>query len=323
MPLTLSQRLLAAAHHANSIVGDGPVAPYQTANPNAPPDSRCVGYVTPPVGREANLARTHAAFVATIAEGIVVSLRGTVPYDPQAGPTVQFVADWFNDAAAFLLPTPPPLAVRFPGRVHTGFYAAFCDVWSELAHVIDDVVRANPGLRRIYVTGHSKGGAMCPLMAWTLRYRFPRHHIVVRSFAAARIGNRTFARAYRRAITHHVRYEYGIDVVPHLPVRTALAGTLGVSADFAAALTQLDPGYDDVGSLLYVRDDAAGVARFVPVTPDLHQQRVDAIRPVLQARDFAAVERAHAITTGTGYARAPYYALAGDLPEGWADPPPG
>ncbi|KAG5490426.1 hypothetical protein JKF63_00546 [Porcisia hertigi] len=61
------------------------------------------------------------------------------------------------------------------------------------------------GFMRIYVTGHSLGGALASLCAYTLRrmlllIRYPEPDLVVYTFGQPRIGNSVFKQYYNRAI---------------------------------------------------------------------------------------------------------------------------
>lgn len=144
--------------------------------------------------------------------------------------------------------TPP----GFPGKVHFGFYQSFSKLWSKLQPAVNSAVHAHPK-KAIFITGHSKGGAVCPLVAWRLHKDFgSTHTIAVRTFAAPRSGDVVFAQAYNDAVPNHVRYEFDSDIVPHLPIATALAAAIGFSAPAAAFISTFDPGYGEVGELGYI-----------------------------------------------------------------------
>lgn len=296
--MSLTLRLLVAARHAYKIERDGPL-PSLTAAPNA------VGYLAPPQGFRAGMDNQDGGFVATVPEGVVVSIRGTTPPNLILKTPRQVIVDWACDALAMLIKAggAPP---GFPGKVHFGFYKSFMRLWQTLGPATKAQVEAFVQTGRaptIFITGHSKGGAICALAAWRLKLDFPAARIVVRAFAPPRIGSRTFATAYNKAITDHIRYEYDDDVVPHLPLATELADELGVPKVAAALLSIVDPGYGQVGRLRYIQSDG----KIVDDTPDLVARRAAALLTRLQAGEYGRVVDCHGIDKPTaGYVRAAY-----------------
>ncbi|RYF88853.1 MAG: lipase family protein [Caulobacteraceae bacterium] len=299
MTYTLTARLLTIARQTYAIVGDGPV-PMIDAGP-APTSSNAIGWTAAPYGVQAGLANDDAGLVGNIPEGIVIAIRGTTPPGPNEPPR-QVVVDWASDALAVLLPAAgsPP---GFPGDIHLGFYTSFMQLWSKLGPAVKAVVAAFPG-QTLYVTGHSKGGAICPLVAWRLRQDYPDARIVVRSFAGARVGDAVFAAAYNAALTDHIRYEYDNDIVPHLPAETSIMGALGAPPLVTMLLQHVNPGYASVGTLSYIKADgrlvgdslalqAQRIARLV-----LALSTVPGIQQVIQCHDISAPT--------AGYVRAQY-----------------
>ncbi|MDB5472234.1 MAG: lipase-like [Caulobacter sp.] len=299
MTYTLTSRLLSAARNAYAIVGDGPV-PAIGVGP-APTASAAVGWTAPPYGVQAGPNNDDAGLVGNIPEGIVIAIRGTTPPGPGENPR-QVITDWASDTIAVLLPAAgnPP---GFPGDVHLGFYKSFMQLWSKLGPAVKNVVQSFPG-QTLYVTGHSKGGAICPLVAWRLRQDYPDLPIVVRSFAGARVGDAVFAQAYNAALTDHIRYEYGNDIVPHLPAETSIVAALGAPPLVTMLLEHIDPGYASVGTLAYIQDDET----LVPDSPTLEAQRIANIVAALETSDgVAEIVACHDISSPTaGYVRAQY-----------------
>ncbi len=297
--MSLTLRLLAAARHAYEITGDGPVADTGSPRPYA-----LVGYIAPPQGFRAGMDNQDGGFVASIPEGVLVSIRGTTPPSMLARSPKQVIIDWACDALAALTPpggTPP----GFPGRVHFGFYKSFMRLWQVLGPAIHDHVSTHPlgSQARLYVTGHSKGGAVCALVAWRLKVDFPQLRITVRAFAPARVGDARFAAAYNRTIADHVRYEYDDDVVPHLPLATHLAAELGVPKVAAALLSLVDPGYGQVGALGYIMADGSIAADTPSLTAERAAGLIERFRTVEGCKYVVAC---HAIGPNDGYAKAAY-----------------
>jgi hypothetical protein len=295
----MTLRLLSAARHAYAIARDGPVADFGTGA--LPPSSAAVGYVAPPVGYRAGLFNQDAGLVGSIAEGVVVSIRGTTPHRADQDPK-QIVIDWACDAVAGLARAggAPP---GFPGEVHFGFYKTFMRLWQKLGPAVAAAVDAHAA-KTIFVTGHSKGGAVCPLVAWRLHLDYPDHAIVVRAFAPARVGDDAFAKTYNAAIPDHMRYEFDDDVVPHLPLETDLASALGAPTVAAALLSSIVPSYGEVGTLGYIRTDGT----IAPQSPALAAERLQRLAVKLASPGgLAYVAACHGMDKGTdGYVRAHY-----------------
>lgn len=164
-------------------------------------------------------------------------------------------------------------------------------------------MRAHPS-RTILVTGHSKGGALAPLVAWRLAQDFPDHQITVRTFAPARIGDDAFASAYNARIQDHVRYEFDDDVVPHLPADPDLTRAIGVPTVLGFLLAAADLGYGAVGRLAYIQEDGS----MVDESDALERSRLGRLLERLAAPDgLAYVAACHGLDDpSAGYVRAAY-----------------
>lgn len=288
----LTLRLLAAARHAYAISGDG-VVPDQGW---APLPYQYVGYTDQPLGFLAGLDNQDGGFVATLPEGVVVSIRGTTPPRLVDTAPMQVVIDWASDAVAALTPaggTPP----GFPGKVHFGFYKSFMRLWPKLGPAVQQRVAAYAAAhagapQRIFVTGHSKGGAISALVGWRLKLDYPAAEIVVRSFAGARVGDQAFAAAYNAQIPNHIRYEYDDDIVPHLPLSPAVVHALGVPTLACALLSVADVGYGQVGQLGFIQPGGAIIGQ----GPSLDDDRIKAlIARAAQLGGFKYIVNCHGV----------------------------
>jgi hypothetical protein len=310
MPFTMSARLACVAQHTYKIEGStNNLAVTGSADLL---NSACVGYLGTVAARESVGHGIDAALVGVIEEGVVVGVRGTLSPDSETRQPLEILADWMNDMGVVLTPgtfeTYP-----FPGNVHGKFEASFCRLWDEVSALVAQ--RATDAPKRIYITGHSKGGAMCALFAWALSHQFPDHKIIVRAFAPARVGGGEFANAYNARIKNHVRFEFDDDPVPHLPIRTALAVAVGFDEKWAKLLTRVDPGYDDVGKLCYINENLS--LRIPP--PDFMEWRLQRLRarlsgnPIQAFKGLVRMLGCHAMKPG--YSGAHYHTL----PVGFAD----
>ena len=290
MPLSLPGRLLCASTQAYSIRGAGPVA--DTLPPPNPPRSALVGYVGPVTGFDTGADLIDAGLVAVAADSVIVAFRGTFP---PGGPDVgQVVLDWANDADAPLLP-----GAGLPGLVHQGFLDALDALWPTMLPAIEAAALAVPG-KPIYVTGHSKGGAMAFLAAYRIKTALPGAQVVVRSFAAARAGDAAFAAAYDAALPDTLRYEYADDIVPHLPPGDVLIAALKDIPFVGGVLGGLTVGYISAGQLQYIASDGSIQAD----SPALKDSRIKNLVNRLRAFDFQTIADDHSISLGSGYAGA-------------------
>jgi len=96
------------------------------------------------------------------------------------------------------------------GMVHSGFTKLVDDYYSDIEKIIE--IKKNNKNLRLFLTGHSLGGAIAILMAT----RFSSSEVeAVYTYGAPRVGDQDFVELYN--LTHY-RVEYGNDIVPHLPI---------------------------------------------------------------------------------------------------------
>lgn len=293
MPTTLSCRLLCASRMAYGIAATA--APV----PACPPYDQAVGFVAPPVGFVGGPTGIDACLVGTNTDGVILAFRGTLPPDsPNHEETVE---DWLNDADAVLVSRPP-----LQGLVHMGFWNALADLWPALLAQVQAQLAAAPPDTPLYITGHSKGGAMADLAA--ARLALAGIDSTVCTFAAAHPGNADFAAFYAGLgpIQSSTRYEYADDIVPHLPPSVALRHALSGIDLFSKATGELatqavaDIDYAPVGTLRFIDWDGnvIGDSPTLPLARDLH------LAELLVKAGFDQIVRDHSIDCGGGYASA-------------------
>lgn len=98
------------------------------------------------------------------------------------------------------------------GEVHNGFYESLQTVIGEVAE------RASKhGVRAVFITGHSLGGALAMLCAeWFAHHLIPVHSIY--TFGQPRVGDGTFASEYNSLLLERTfRFVHEEDVVPRVP----------------------------------------------------------------------------------------------------------
>ncbi len=287
---TLDGRLLCASGAAYAITGDMKMLA---------PDPQDVyiagaGFVDSPPVFTAGPQSIDGCLVGLTADGIVLAFRGTMPLDFNDPPSVR---DWLNDFQA------DPIAVTgFPGCVHAGFSGALSVLAPSITAELQRLQASAPG-QPILITGHSKGGAMAALAAWSIQGAAGTPVKVV-TFAAAKPGDSAFRAAYEAAGIDHTRYEYNVDIVPHLPLSDG--GFLDVLAQFPVLKL---PGFDDlftdlkrfdyqpVGALRYIESSG----QIVSDSPSLRTQQDNALVMEIIRLQFAEIAMNHSIGCGSGY----------------------
>jgi Lipase (class 3) len=292
---TLEGRLLCVSEVAYGAVTSGPVA--RTA---AMPYYDGAGFLQPPTGIVDGPHAIDACIVGTTADGVVVGFRGTQPIDDPTKPLDERIRDWCQDFRADLV-----TQAALPGKVHAGFMAAVNALWPGLTKEVQRQLSATRGPAALYITGHSKGGAMSPLaaMKWLAESDVPRPTVV--TFAAPRCGNDDFAAAFAKTIPGMTRYEYGDDIVPHLPPHISLIPMLTVAS--RSRFDDLhDYEYQSVGQLFYIDSKETLESPVAGSLQDhaLSLKRFGWLAEALLEGDFDQIVQAHRIDCGSGYQRA-------------------
>lgn len=289
MALTLTGRLLCAARQTYGIIASG-VAPASPAKP-APPPSTLVGWVGDVICYVAGDEDINAGLIGETETEIIVAFRGTEPFDSPNH--AQMVLDWLNDVDAPLVPE-----AGMPGLVHMGFRDALDSLWPVMWPQIQTRLKASPG-KPLYLTGHSKGGAIAPLAA--MRCRAAGLSPYVCTFAAARSGDATFANGYATAVPHSTRYEFQDDIVPHLPPQEAFVALLKLVPFLTSTVSKLTLGYASIGTLAFINWQNQIVAN----SPALQIQRLTHLAQVMfEIGGFDTIIRDHGLDPGSGYASA-------------------
>lgn len=190
-----------ASSLALCIESDGTIEHYEKHGDNNPPISNIYNHFTTYVN---NITHIHAGFVATMDTGKekfpVIGFRGT------KGPA-DTINDLFANWSKFMDGT----------NVHSGFNAAINSLKDGILK--NQIIRdAAVNKDTIYITGHSKGGAMAALMARVLSLTYPDCRLKVYTFGSPRVGGQDFASRYHadKNITH-LRVESFGDMVPFVP----------------------------------------------------------------------------------------------------------
>jgi len=169
--------------------------------------------VTPmSVENDAMFIVANAYFVRCKAIGVLV-FRGTEPAS---------LINWLTDADSIQYTFGSGTASF--GAVHSGFYANVQALWSDIAETL--TAAFEDGLRDLYITGHSLGGAMAVITA--ARIFEPKQTQVplawrdgirgVYTYGQPMVGSKAFADTFDPLFGHMLyRHIYDDDIVPCLP----------------------------------------------------------------------------------------------------------
>lgn len=290
---TLDGRLLCASGAAYAITGS-----MKTLAPD-PTDVYIAGagFVQPPSVFVAGPDSVDGCLVGRIEDGLVLAFRGTMSLDLNNPPSI---VDWAGDFDA-----QPITVAGFPGCVHAGFSGALKALWPRITDELQRQAAGAPAGLPLLVTGHSKGGAMAALAAWALSQTDGRPRVKVVTFASAKPADKDFRVAYNAAAgIDHTRYEYDIDVVPHLPL--ADSGLLNALSrlpfesipgfkEMLADLGRFD--YLPVGTLRYIESDG----QIVGESDGLWARRETTLAWEIARCQWLQIVANHAIGCGSGY----------------------
>jgi hypothetical protein len=193
-----------------------------------------------------------SVLIGQTAFGMVASFRGTLP-PTQTDPVkaIPVALDWLNDGDALQIEL-----TYSAGKCHRGFAESLDRLWDN-SGVFDQVKAAAEGGRRVFLTGHSKGGALTTLAARRLKSAGIAAAGVM-TFGAPRAGDDKFSSSYDAEVPNHWRFEHQDDVMPHLPPRPLLMQSLralalfGALSDLLKKVTVPLGNYQPVGNLCFL-----------------------------------------------------------------------
>lgn len=139
---------------------------------------------------EDNGAQCHIAWDK---DEIIIAFRGTEPSE-------------FSDITADLNAL-PDRANNGNGWVHNGFQEEVNKVWDEVTRVLNKELKD----RRLYICGHSLGGAMSTIAASRLGDRVTCMY----TYGSPRAGTKSFVKSF--SSTPHYRHVNNNDIVPKVP----------------------------------------------------------------------------------------------------------
>ena len=184
------------------------------------------------------LTRTRG-FLGLSERHAVLAFRGSDPVTLQT---------WVTDAVVRLVSRD-----EYEGRVHLGFSSALKQTWPKISRLLELV-----GDRRLFLCGHSMGGALAVLTACRL-VKSGKPAAATYTFGSPRIGDRNFCAGYALPTYRIVNR---LDLVPEIPLaslkrllpqrpRFTNAKILGHLKKFARRV----PCYGHVKTMVYIDMD--------------------------------------------------------------------
>lgn len=289
---TLEGRLWCASEVAYSANLPGPLNPTKSA-----PYYIGAGFIEPPTAIVDGPDAIDACIVGRTPDGLVVAFRGTPPIDDKTKPLKERIRDWCNDFRAKLVTSP-----GLPGRVHAGFVGAVNALWADAAKEIRRQLALSNVPTALFLTGHSKGGAMASLAALKWLQESAGTPTVT-TFAAPRAGSDDFAAAANKMVPSFKRFENRNDIVPHLPPHITLIPLLNAATDSRFDDLE-DYNYQSAGQLYYI-DEAGTVESPAAGSVADHVLRLKRLGRLAETIfDFDQIVRDHTIDCGSGYQQA-------------------
>jgi hypothetical protein len=168
----------------------------------------------------ADRSTKYFGIAGTTADAVIVAFRGTATYNDFA---IDALGGGVGDGGRISF----PFATWALGSSAVWAHASFLDTYRGLQACVRSLVRAlfdgNPALTKLYVTGHSLGGALATLAALDLattfadRPRVPRPRLW--TYASPLVGDQRLAAAVNAATLESYRISQVSDWVTGVPTR--------------------------------------------------------------------------------------------------------
>lgn len=109
-------------------------------------------------------------------------------------------------------------AVGASGKVHGGFLKGYGQMETELLKALK-LARSQCRKCKVYITGHSLGGALATIAAAKLvgKGHLSSSRVVLYTFGSPRVGDAKFATWFTKSIPQSFRVTHGYDIVPTVP----------------------------------------------------------------------------------------------------------
>lgn len=140
------------------------------------------------------------AYLAKNDQTLILAFRGTQP---------DKVKDWLYDLDAHQVNGPV-------GKVHEGFLCALHYIWIDLWNTL----QRERGMRNLWITGHSLGGALAVLATAKLRFEKAQPISGLYTYGQPRVGDFEFSSRFDQGFgANTFRFVNFQDIVPRVPLR--------------------------------------------------------------------------------------------------------
>jgi triacylglycerol lipase len=141
------------------------------------------------------------AYLAKNDQACVLAFRGTQP---------TMIKDWLYDLDAHQVNGPV-------GKVHEGFLCALHYIWLDVWKTL----QKERGMRSLWITGHSLGGALAVLATAKLRFEKAQPVSGLYTYGQPRVGDFEFCSRFDQGFGDYTfRFVNFQDIVPRVPLRT-------------------------------------------------------------------------------------------------------
>ncbi len=148
-------------------------------------------------------------FIAEKGKNIYLIFRGT-----------QTATEWIHNLDIKM----EPFKEADLGNIHEGFLKAYRNIRDGLLSEISKTDRS----KKLYISGHSLGGALASLAAADIRKSNIRAVTAIYTFGSPRVGDRRFAQEFNNLFPNNsFRIANTSDVVTELPFPAPIAGIIG------------------------------------------------------------------------------------------------
>ena len=121
--------------------------------------------------------------------------------------------DFQNDASIDKVPF-----IEDGEKVHIGFKYCWESVLGDTYDAIDTALEDLQGeATDIIVCGHSLGGAVATLYAYSIKKHYPHYHVKSTTIGSPRVGNKVFKENYDNSEIDTLRIVHNNDLVTHTP----------------------------------------------------------------------------------------------------------
>jgi len=140
-------------------------------------------------------------FIAESHDKIIVALRGTRTFKD-------------NETDQDLYQVPYPF-VRNAGKTHRGFTCTYQSARNELIRVLTKLSTT----KRLFIAGHSLGGALAVLAAFDIAMNTRFKNLFVYTYGSPRVGDPEFASRFNQTVKNSIRIFNVHDIIPTLPAQ--------------------------------------------------------------------------------------------------------